>query len=213
MVEHHWHRHHLHLCEHSDRGRLDSVRHCFSGFTALMTNRLCPHWLTAPHGCGLYIGKDYPCNFCAREHKRDKGDTLMTEHQILERVTSQVVQLQAKVKDLSTELHNARSALIWSGHTEDCALAQGASMDCSCGLLDIGTGKNARNIELEARVTQLEQDNAQLRAANKRMALSLRTDTIGGYGTHWHECWRTHIDCAAVMIEHLQAQIITLQTK
>jgi hypothetical protein len=40
-----------------------------------------------------------------------------------------------------------------------------------------------------------------------------RSGTLGGNGSHWSDCWRVHIDCAALEIERLQAENASLHER
>lgn len=58
---------------------------------------------------------------------------------------------------------------------------------------------------------RLEESNAELQAEIEQLRRQQRTGTIGGQGSHWEGCWKTHIDCAAARIEKLEAEIERLR--
>lgn len=45
-----------------------------------------------------------------------------------------------------------------------------------------------------------------LREENERLSNRLRDAPLGGSGSHWADCWRSHIDCARARVESLTGE-------
>lgn len=63
-----------------------------------------------------------------------------------------------------------------------------------------------------AQLLRAETKNQELEIENQGMRRALRTGTLGGSGSHWKGCWRTHIDCAVIYAERLQDALQILIT-
>ena len=46
----------------------------------------------------------------------------------------------------------------------------------------------------------------ELEAERDALARRLRDAPLGGNGSHWQDCWRSHIDCAGALIDSLTAE-------
>lgn len=72
-------------------------------------------------------------------------------------------------------------------------------------------GMDARNEALAA-LARSEQRLREAEAERDRFAARLRDAPLGGGGSHWEGCWRSHIDCCVARAEKAEARVAELES-